>query len=503
MGKLLDRLRQHDHPARRADLTRLTILHSNDIHGDFLAEEADGVSVGGLSMLSGYVNKVRREEENVLYAIAGDTFRGSVIDSDFKGVSTIEILNLLGPDVATIGNHEADYGLGHLLLLEKCAKFPFINANLYIKSNGARLFRPYVILRCGGLRILFIGLLNEAILAMARKDTLTGNLVDVADPVETVGRIVNNYKNTDVDLTVLLTHIGFEEDKALAARLDPAWGVDLIIGGHSHTLPDGPATVNGILIVQAGFGTDQVGRLDLLVDRSRSAVDSYQWQAVPIRGGCCPRDLELEHLIGQFKAQTDSKYNRVLTRFPRALTNPARGQETELGNFFADLLADALNLDVMLLGAGSMRSPSLGPLVTYGTLLEAFPFDDDCSRVTVSGKALKKMLAYTFREELFQGLHTEFYQVSRRLRCTWSRHAGVFTEFTFDGKELPDEQAVTVGIQRFHLDNFEMCFGMPLSDAALSKPRVVSTSCFEVLEEHLRQGAHQMAVVDGRLSVID
>ena len=246
MGKLLDRLRQHDHPARRADLTRLTILHSNDIHGDFLAEEADGVSVGGLSMLSGYVNKVRREEENVLYAIAGDTFRGSVIDSDFKGVSTIEILNLLGPDVATIGNHEADYGLGHLLLLEKCAKFPFINANLYIKSNGARLFRPYVILHCGGLRILFIGLLNEAILAMARKDTLTGNLVDVADPVETVGRIVNNYKNTDVDLTVLLTHIGFEEDKALAARLDVGcpWCDDPCVprldweAGLDHILPD-------------------------------------------------------------------------------------------------------------------------------------------------------------------------------------------------------------------------------------------------------------------------
>ena len=111
-------------------LKKLTLLHSNDLHGDFLVEKVDDKLVGGVSMLSGYVNKVRREEENVIYAIAGDMFQGSLIDSEFKGVSTIEIMNLLAPDVVTIGNHEVDYGLAHLLFLEKCANFPIINANL-------------------------------------------------------------------------------------------------------------------------------------------------------------------------------------------------------------------------------------------------------------------------------------------------------------------------------------------------------------------------------------
>ena len=97
---------------------KLTILHSNDLHGDFLAEKIDEQLIGGVSMLSGYVNKVRNEEKNAIYCIAGDMFRGSVIDSEFRGVSTIEIMNMLAPDVVTVGNHEIDYGIAHLLFLE-------------------------------------------------------------------------------------------------------------------------------------------------------------------------------------------------------------------------------------------------------------------------------------------------------------------------------------------------------------------------------------------------
>lgn len=122
---------------------KITILHSNDLHGDFLAEEVDKKLVGGVSMLSGYIEKVRAEEPNTLYAIAGDMFRGSVIDSEYKGLSTIEIMNALAPDIVTIGNHEVDYGIAHLLFIEKCAKFPIINANLYIKNTQTRLFTPY------------------------------------------------------------------------------------------------------------------------------------------------------------------------------------------------------------------------------------------------------------------------------------------------------------------------------------------------------------------------
>ena len=125
---------------------KLVLLHSNDMHGDFFAEDVNSELVGGVSMLSGYIGKVKKEEENVIYCVAGDMFRGSVIDSEYQGVSTIEIMNMLAPDVVTIGNHEVDYGLSHLLFIEKCAKFPIINSNLYVKINESRLFKPYHII---------------------------------------------------------------------------------------------------------------------------------------------------------------------------------------------------------------------------------------------------------------------------------------------------------------------------------------------------------------------
>ena len=194
------------------NIKKLTLLHSNDMHGDFLAEEVDVNLVGGVSMLSGYVNKVRREEENTIYCIAGDMFRGSVIDSEFRGISTIEIMNMLAPDVVTIGNHETDYGIAHLLFIEKCAKFPIINANLHITTNNARLFKPHHIIEVDGMKILFIGILTDSVLDQTKSEQLIGSFVDIHEAAQEVARICNTYNALDIDCTVLLTHIGFEED---------------------------------------------------------------------------------------------------------------------------------------------------------------------------------------------------------------------------------------------------------------------------------------------------
>ena len=220
---------------------KITILHSNDLHGDFLAEQVDEKLVGGVSMLSGYIEKVRAEQPNTIYAIAGDMFRGSVIDSEYKGLSTIEIMNALAPDVVTIGNHEVDYGIAHLLFIEKCARLPIINANLYIKNTSTRLFTPYKILRMDGMNILFIGIITEEVLAATKTDELIGSFVDIGEAAREVGNICNAYNAIDIDFTVLLTHIGFEEDKKLAAMLDPGLG-----RGRHHWRPQ-PHKVRGAL----------------------------------------------------------------------------------------------------------------------------------------------------------------------------------------------------------------------------------------------------------------
>ena len=271
------------------NLKKLTILHSNDMHGDFLAEQIDERLVGGVSLLSGYVNKVRREEKNVIYAVAGDMFRGSVIDSEYKGTSTIGIMNLVGPDVATIGNHEIDYGLAHLLFLEKCADFPYHqrqSAHQIQRTADvpALLDRPYRRHEDPVHRHHHGGGAGRH--QDGRADRV---LCGHREAAREVGNICNAYNAIDIDFTVLLTHIGFEEDKKLAAMLDPDWGVDVIIGGHSHTKLEEPFKVNDIYIVQAGTGTDEIGRFDIMVDTDLNAIDTFTWQMVPIDDAHCPR----------------------------------------------------------------------------------------------------------------------------------------------------------------------------------------------------------------------
>ena len=483
---------------------KLVLLHSNDMHGDFLAESVDDKLVGGVSMLSGYINKVREEEPNTLYCIAGDMFRGSVIDSDYQGISTIELMNLLAPDVVTLGNHETDYGVAHLLFIEKCANFPIINANMHIKINNARLFKPYKIIEVDGMKILFIGILTEDVLNQTRTDGLVGTFVDIEEAAREIGKICNAHNAIDIDFTVLLTHIGFEEDKKLAAMLDPAYGVDVIIGGHSHTFLKRPAKVNDILIVQAGTGTDQIGRFDITVDTLHNCVANYRWHTVPIDSKHCPRDEVLENLLTKYKSSTDEKYSRLVTRFSRKLTHPSRTQETELGGLIAEIMRESLHLDIMLLGSGSIRNPELGPIVLLSDLVECFPYDDSIHLLKVYGSQLRKMIAYMLRDEVWQGVHSEFFQFSDGFRVTYDRKTHEFPEFSFHGEPVEDDRLYMVGLQNFSFNNTAYAFNMSLEEFEKNgATRVIATSCRDILDEYLSEHQNLNRECDGRLTILN
>ena len=484
---------------------KLTLLHSNDMHGDFLAENVDDKLVGGVSMLSGYISKVKEEEENVLYCVAGDMFRGSVIDSEFQGVSTIEIMNMLSPDVVTIGNHETDYGLSHLLFIEKCAKFPIINANLYIKMNGTRLFSPYHIVEIGGMKILFIGIITEDVINRTKNEKVIGSLVDINDAAEEVAKICNAFNGIDIDFTVLLTHIGWEQDKKLAEVLDPALGVDVIIGGHSHTFIEQPEKVNDILIVQAGTGTDQIGRFDIIVDTETNSVASYKWQAVPINHETCPSDPKMEKLIGDLKSQTDLKYGRVLKRLSVALEHPIRTKQTSLGSFIADCYKDMTKCDVMLVGSGSIRVKKLGPIITLQDMMEAYPYRDVLQELLVSGKQLKQMLTYSYRDEVWYGDHTEFYQLSDGMFVEYDKNKHEITKFQYFGENINDDNMFTLVIKNYHINSFKQFFGLDLDEIKKNRaPRILCTDCAEALYEYLTTHVSVPEYpVDDRLVIIE
>ena len=480
---------------------KFTILHSNDMHGDFLAEVAGkkGKLIGGLASLSGYINKIRKEEENVLYVISGDMVQGSLIDAEYKGISTMEIMNYLAPDVVALGNHEFDYGLPHLLFLEKMANFPIVNANLYIKKYNKRLMSPYLIINKAGFDILFTGIITEKVMDAINMDKLVGSFITLEEAGQEVGKICNAYKNDDIDLTILLTHIGFESDIRLAKMLKPEWGVDMIIGGHSHTILKKPKKVNNILIAQAGVGSDQIGRFDIVVDDDTNSIIDYQWKLIPIDNKLAKPDKKLQEYIHSFKEEVDRKYKTIVCKLGQKLTHPKREIETSLGNLVADAFTQTAGCDVMLVGSGSIRVKAMGPVVTLKDLLACFPYDDSLSRYSISGVKLKEIFNHIMRSDNRDG-EGECYQINSRVKAVYDNQKKELISLVIDDKPVENTEFYTVCMQGYHFNQSKKYLNISNRELLESgKSKVVTTSAQEVLEEFLRNNQNIIRKVEGRL----
>jgi 5'-nucleotidase len=379
------------------------------------------------------------------------------------------------------------------------ANFPIVNANLYIRKYNRRLMSPYLVLNVAGFDIMFIGIITEAVLQSLMLDSQIGTFISLEEASHEVGKICNAYKDEDIDLTVLLTHIGFDSDKELAAMLDPMWGVDMIIGGHSHTILEQPAVVNDILIAQAGTGTDQIGRFDIVVDDDTNSIVEWKWQLIPVDSSLAEPDEDLTAFIDSFKQEVDRKYNTVVSRLARKLTHPRREEETSLGNLFADILAQRAQADVMFLGSGSIRGTELGPLVTLGNLRSIFAFDDTLYKLAVTGAQLKRVFSHIMRPENRDG-EGECYQVNKGVRAVYVDGSSQLESLVVDGEPVNDSQQYTICLQGYHYTNSAPNLGLTNEELTTIQPAlVVTTSARDVLEEYLRGNQNLKSEVEGRL----
>ena len=333
--------------------------------------------------------------------------------------------------------------------------------------------------------------MTEEVISQTKNDGMIGSLIDVEDAAKAIAKICNMYNSIDIDFTVLLTHIGFEEDKKLASLLDKSLGVDIIIGGHSHTLLEEPCIVNDILIVQAGTGTNQIGRFDIVVDTDNNCIDSYEWQIVPIDNDHCSVDRRIMKLIYSYKNETDQKYQRVVTRLARELTHPNRNQETELGNLLADAVYRSLNVNIAMFGSGAIRSEQLGPIVMYQDLKECLPYDDPIYMLEVTGDEFMRMVKYMVRDEVWQGEHCEFYQFSKGVEIVYNRTTKEFEKFEYQKEPIDKEKLYSISLAKFHYTNFDEFFHVSLETIeARKKARIVSTSTNDIIEEYLSENLH-------------
>jgi len=207
--------------------------------------------------------------------------------------------------------------------------------------------------------------------------------------------------------------------------------------------------------------------------------------------------------LNSYKQETDKKYGRMITRFKRKLTHPVREQETELGGLLSDALKESLGLDIMLLGSGSVRNEQMGPLVVYQDLVECYPYDDSLHLLKVTGNQLKRMLLYMLRDEVWQGAHNEFYQLSKGMKVVYDCKKGEMLEFTYEDEPIDDQRLFKVGLQDYHFKNFTEFFNLPIEEVESNKKSLVmTTSTRDVIEEYLMAHQHLDREIDGRLTLL-
>jgi 5'-nucleotidase/UDP-sugar diphosphatase len=288
----------------------------------------------------------------------------------------------------------------------------------------------------------------------------------------------------------------------LAKLINPGAGVDLIIGGHSHTILKEPAKVNNILVVQAGVGSDHIGRLDIEVDDGTNSIIKYTWRLIPIDNNLAEPDVKLQKFISHFQEEVDNKYNAIIGKLAVALTHPKREVETSLGNLVADAFAERAQCDVALVGSGSIRSKEIGPVITLKDLCTCFPYDDSLSRYSVSGLGLKTIFCHIMRPENLNS-EGECYQVNSGVRVIYDITSRQFLSLKINEVEVAKDGIYTICLQGYHFKNSLTNLNLSQEQlTAVYKAKLISTSAQDVLVEYIRNNQNLKRQVEGRLTYL-
>lgn len=375
----------------------LTILHTNDVHSHFASPTAsDSSGLGGSARLATLINAARKSAPHSLLLDAGDEFQGSLLFTVGGADVVAAVMNALGYDAMALGNHEFDRGSTTLASFIEQVRFPVLSANVDATADAALDgdVRPFDVFLFAGEVVGVFGLTTETTTTASSpgKDV-------VFEPAARRARsVVAMLERQGVNKIIAVTHLGYSEDLELAAAIG---GVDVIVGGHSHTqlgaeLPYPTwvtsATGEPVVVVTDGEWGQTLGRLDVVFD-SAGRVASATGELVPADASVAedprmvavlaPYVVKADELIGAPIGASDVDLDGDRTR--------VRSEETNLGSAIADAVlakTEALGARVALMNGGGIRSSIPRGAVTMGQILEVLPFGNEITVVTVSGREL-------------------------------------------------------------------------------------------------------------------
>jgi 2',3'-cyclic-nucleotide 2'-phosphodiesterase (5'-nucleotidase family) len=392
---------------------RLTILHTNDVHGhlrpcsypevstlgsgslmaghmqggSLLADLTARRDIGGIARRATLAARIRadlaKQGTPVWLVDAGDFFYYSAFSNEYHGLADVIAMNRAGYDFATLGNHDFEITLPQLKRLIAEARFPFLCANVADSTTHQSLTKRYEVRTVGAARVGIFGLVTNS----AAREPAASQDLKVEDAFAVAPAMVAQLRGPEkADVVILISHCGEPVDKELARQVP---GIDVIVGSHTHTrLPQGemvwwsedlkPDEVGGTALVQTGEWGAELGRLDLLLERNaagRWRVSRHRAHLIPVTSAT-PDDPAVAAVLDSLWAPHAAKYDEVLATATADFAN--RGDDLPQNSFHADAVRAEFGVEVEFEGTGGVHWPIVAGPVTRAGLV-----DVDQNRSTV------------------------------------------------------------------------------------------------------------------------
>ncbi|QHJ70534.1 5'-nucleotidase C-terminal domain-containing protein [Planococcus halotolerans] len=401
----------------------LTIMHTNDTHANL--ENAPKRAT--------LVKQIREANPNNLLLDAGDVFSGSLYFNLFEGMADLELMNYMGYDAMTFGNHEFDLGsseFGHQALADfvQNAAFPFVSSNVdfsgdplfdglqnnvYTADFGNGEIYDGIIKDFNGERVGIFGLTTEETASISSPDA-----IEFTNYLTAAEEAVAAFEAEGVNKIIAVTHIGyndsaqFDNDLLLAENVA---GIDVIVGGHTHTaLTEGQVVVNGnepVVIVQTGQYNSNLGQIDVTFN-AEGVITSTEGETHPVtlhKVSDAAVDADAAALLAPYKAEVDEFKNVSTGAYTEVFLNGGRNEggvrssETNLGNIITDgMLNTAKQIDpetvIALQNGGGIRASIDVGDITFGEVLTVMPFGNSLAIMDLTGAELKRALEHSVKE---------------------------------------------------------------------------------------------------------
>ena len=382
---------------------QLTILHTNDFHARFepinkydsgcsFEDNADGKCFGGSARLVTAIETARARSKNSILVDGGDQFQGTLFYTYYKGKLTAEMMNLMGYDGMTVGNHEFDDGPEILRGFMDAVEFPVLMSNADVSREpflADKILKSVVIER-GGEKIGLIGLTPDDTDDLASP----GPNITFLDPVDAVQGEVDALAVKGINKIIVLSHSGYGVDQYIAAKTT---GVDVIVGGHSNTLLGNmeravgpyPTVVGDTVIVQAYAYGKFLGELNVIFSQDGEVIEA---RGAPLLiDSAVLEDSDVKARIIEAAAPLEKIRNEIVAEAFKSIDGDrdrCRSMECPMGSLIADAMLARVRgqgIEIAIQNGGSIRaSIDAGP-ITMGEVLTVLPFQNTLSTFKISG----------------------------------------------------------------------------------------------------------------------